>query len=326
MTNLLPLLVSDYNSSELDRLRARLAQLESQQQVGNITYGGHIKVTNAPNVYTVGPFVRDFDSSFPAEFDLKVPENIIRLVRCRLRLKPRPIRLPATVAASSGQLTSDNGGGSTSGGGTSHSHTLPVTTNFAVVATGTVIESVTTGVPSDNQTAGPAGQTGEPNANDTQVNDAAGDPHRHGMALHTHLMENHTHGASHSHDISDSAITVAFGGGQSVVAEAVHTHTTPNHQHTIPGHTHSFTLGITEGGSPANVRLFIDNVDRSAALGGPWAVAAEVDITRYLIDSKLPPQPVIGVHPIKFTTTSVGAIEAFLDFYVIAHPDHTTSF
>lgn len=283
-TSLLSLLTGDPQTSLIEELRSRVALLESERTVGNITYGGPLKTTNAPNVYTVGPFVRDFDSSFPAEFDLLVPDNLIRLIRCKLRLKPRPIRLAASVTSTgSGTLTSDSGGGSTSGS-----------------------SSASTSGSTTHQHSGSIGSSGAHQNSGTTANESnPGDPHNHIFA--TDSGGNHTHSfatdneTAHTHGIS-------------------HTHSTPNHQHTIPSHTHGLTLGISEGGSPANVRLYIDNVDRSAALGGPWGAAAEVDITQYLVDSKLPPEPVAGVHPIKFTTTSVGAIEAFLDFYCIVAP------
>jgi len=121
--------------------------------------------------------------------------------------------------------------------------------------------------------------------------------HGHGMA-HTHTIS-HDHNIAHTHTIP-------------------HTHTM-NHTHNVPGHGHATTLGITEGGTAAGLRLYIDGVDRSAALGGPWGAAALVDITPYLLNVR--GEPVHGAHPIKITATSVGAVEVWFDWLVIAKPN-----
>lgn len=264
---------------EVDRVRHRVAQLEAANKVGNITYGGPIKTVIATSVYTVGPFVRDLSAAFPAEFDLLVPDNILRLIRCQIRIKPKPIRSSVDVAVSG--ATTPSGGGATSGassastsGSTTHQHSGSIGSSGA------------------HQNAGTTGtETG-------------------GYPSHTHIFVTDSGGA-HTHSFATDNETAHVHG-------IAHTHSTPNHTH--PSHDHALTLAISEGGSATSVRLYIDNVDRSAALGGPWSAPATVDITRYLLDSL--GRPVLGVHPIKFTSTTVGAIEAFMDFYVIAKPIH----
>ncbi|MCK5019034.1 MAG: hypothetical protein KAS32_18380, partial [Candidatus Peribacteraceae bacterium] len=63
-----------------------------------------------------------------------------------------------------------------------------------------------------------------------------------------------------------------------------------NHSHTVPNHTHDMTYGIFEDTVyPQSIKVSIDGVDRTAALGGPWgqsdeAADVEVDITEYLTE------------------------------------------
>lgn len=80
-------------------------------------------------------------------------------------------------------------------------------------------------------------------------------------------------------------------------------------------HTHPLTLSISESGMAAGMHLYIDGVDRTTALGGPWSAEATLDITDYLVDVRLRPE--VGAHPIKVTSTAAGAIEAVGDIYGI---------
>jgi hypothetical protein len=74
---------------------------------------------------------------------------------------------------------------------------------------------------------------------------------------------------------------------------ANHTHTVPAHTHdvTIPPHTHPMNYGVFEDSHyPQNISIYINGVDRTLALGGPWAptdaaVEVEVDITEYLVNA-----------------------------------------
>lgn len=90
----------------------------------------------------------------------------------------------------------------------------------------------------------------------------------------------HTHPFSltnHTHTVSD------------------HTHTVniPDHTHSIiiPDHTHDVQYGIFDDSQyPTNISLFVNGVDRTADLGGPWAtsggpVDVDVEISQYLINA-----------------------------------------
>jgi uncharacterized membrane protein YgcG len=103
---------------------------------------------------------------------------------------------------------------------------------------------------------------------------------------------------------------------------ANHTHTLPTHTHqvTIPAHTHPMTYGIYEDTHyPQNIRIHINGIDRTVALGGPWAttdaaVEVEVDITDYLANAS---GGLRQVHEIKFTvsggTNNQGSIDMQVD-------------
>lgn len=81
-------------------------------------------------------------------------------------------------------------------------------------------------------------------------------------------------------------------------------------------HTHPITLAISESGLAAGMHLYIDGVDRTSDLGGPWSTdPVTLDITTYLVDMRL--NPVVGAHAIKVTSTAAGAIEAVGDIYGI---------
>jgi hypothetical protein len=82
------------------------------------------------------------------------------------------------------------------------------------------------------------------------------------------------------------------------VTIAAHDHdvTIGNHTHnvTIAAHTHTLTYGIQDDSDyPANIRIAVNGVDRTSALGGPWDAGGsgldygdlKVDITEYINDA-----------------------------------------
>lgn len=257
---------------EVLRHKVQIAELGAQRDVGNVVYGGPIRTQIATSAFSTGPWIRDLDATFDADFTLWIPDYLLRIIRCQFRLRPVAVRLPATVAAAA---TTPSGGAATSGSEASHAHFLPPQT------------STVTG---DHEHGG-IGTTTSNN----------GGVHTHGVSfIDMSVIGNHSH-------------VVA---GFTSDAGASHSHSTPDHTH--PSHTHALTLGILEGGIAANLRLFIDGVDRTAALGGPWNAAVTLDITQYLIDVRM--KPVAGDHTIKIESSAVGAIELFQDWYVIARP------
>ncbi|MDQ3539958.1 MAG: hypothetical protein M3440_04660 [Chloroflexota bacterium] len=94
---------------------------------------------------------------------------------------------------------------------------------------------------------------------------------------HTHTISSHTHSvSSHSHAVSDHTHSVSS-----------HTHSVSSHTHTVADHTHALIYGVYLGpivNSPF-MRVWINGIDRTVELTGPWNGDFEVDITRYLTDA-----------------------------------------
>lgn len=147
--------------------------------------------------------------------------------------------------------------------------------------------------------------------------------HQHGMA-HTH---NHHHDITHTHNHHhDFTHTHTHNHGMTHTHNHSHDMThTHNHHHTLD-HTHPMTIAssITEGGSPAGVRLYLDTgagyTELTSALGGPWDANFEVQLARYFNDTLQPRQPIIGNHKLLLTSTSVGTLEVNLDWYQMLKP------
>lgn len=236
--------------SDLDEIRTRLTRLSTLVETGNTSYGGPVRANNGPVMWTVGPFREPLDGTFDIDFDLWVPDNLLRLLRVQVRLKPVPIRNTTILQSSpSGTLTSDPNDVTSSGPtDTTSSQPSSITTSQDEDHTHSafnLLPLVTT----------PGGSDGHQHGADYRYPQAGGGDHDHGMA--------HFHNIPHQHTI--------------------------DHQHPIPTHSHTSTLGISEGGTATNLRLHIDGVDRSAVLGGPWSSAALVDITQYLLNVRNEP-------------------------------------
>jgi hypothetical protein len=82
------------------------------------------------------------------------------------------------------------------------------------------------------------------------------------------------------------------------------------------GHTHAIAFGIVEDDeAPGRLRIAIDGTDRTAALGGPWAVGGDiadfaVDIGEYLD---------LGRHTIEVMAgDGQGMIEIVVDLYSVS--------
>jgi len=305
--------VSDLVVSNLDRA----LQTADDILIGKLedtarAFRTHVQ-TNVSN-YTSGPILEELNSSKPMQFDLLIDDNVTQLLRCRLRLKPRAIRSTATGAAS--------GGGQTSSGGGSHSHTV-------------------------------SGQSAEAGGGQTSSSESS---HTHTCPSHRHHVMAIGNAATWAdppyqcnasiYDLYGNLFTYTLGkpfseggtdlytwpGGDGQTSSgggAAHSHTVANHTHTVSGatsstqtdhthtvsdHTHGQVYGIYEGTSAAGLTLKIDGVDRTAALGGPWNSAATLDITQYLQDSD--GVVVQGIHAIEIGSTQLGRVEAWVDWTV----------
>lgn len=157
-------------------------------------------------------------------------------------------------------------------------------------------------------------------ASPTSVPTAA---HQHGMT-HTH---NHHHDITHTHNHHhDFTHTHTHHHGMAHTHNHNHDMThTHSHHHTLD-HVHTTTIGssLTEGGSPAGVRLYLDTgagyTELTSALAGPWDASFEVQLARYFNDTLQPRQPIIGNHKLLLTSTSIGTLEVNMDWYQMLKP------
>ncbi len=100
-----------------------------------------------------------------------------------------------------------------------------------------------------------------------------------------------------------------------------HTHSVPAHTHTVPDHTHDMVYGIFDDTNyPQTLSLWIDGVDRTTALGGPWAatnaaVEIELEISDYLANAAggLRQEHEIEVR----CTTGTGMVEMQIELYEV---------
>ncbi len=294
-------------------------QTEDEVIVGkleNTSRAFRTHVQQSVSNYTMGPVL---DSLGPAggeemTFDAVIDDNVTQLLRCRLRLKPRPIRSTAKGAASGGGQTSSqdtshthyisgqtaqSGGGQTSGQSGSHTHTVPGHRHYigTIGPTGqydTPVQRVWVVRDQYNVAAdiGVGHYSGFSNSITIHTWESDGGGTSGNIGNHTHTVYDHTHTVS----------GVTSGGGSA-------------HSHTVSNHTHSQVYGIYEGSTAAGLRLWIDGVDRTSELGGPWSAASTVDITQYLLDSD--GVVVQGTHQVKITTTTLGRVEVYLDWTVV---------
>jgi hypothetical protein len=246
------------------------------------------------------------ESGKNATLTVKWDANISLVHQAKLTFKVQALRSNVSVAASGGGSTSSGGtshthsvSGTTSSGGTSHTHS--VSGQSASQSGDTlVIEALSraAAVPAGEIPTG-AGTSHNHSSATTDSGGGGGGAHTHTVsggtsseASHTHpsgvywsgstygvSVGTHTHSVSATTSAAESAHTHSVS-GQTATAESSHTHT-------ISAHTHALTYGIYEASSPSNpaINLTINGTNRTAALGGAWNTVGseiEVDITAYL--------------------------------------------
>lgn len=246
------------------------------------------------------------ESGKSATLTVKWDANISLVHQAKLTFKVQALRSNVSVAASGGGSTSSGGtshthsvSGTTSSGGTSHTHS--VSGQSASQSGDTlVIEALSraAAVPAGEIPTG-AGTSHNHSSATTDSGGGGGGAHTHTVsggtsseASHTHpsgvywsgstygvSVGTHTHSVSATTSAAESAHTHSVS-GQTAAAESSHTHT-------ISAHTHALTYGIYEASSPSNpaINITINGTNRTAALGGAWNTVGsevEVDITAYL--------------------------------------------
>jgi hypothetical protein len=269
--------------------------------------------------------------------ELVVPDNCLRLLRCRLKLAPRAIRSTAKGAAA--------GGGATSSVATDHSHSLQGVTSEASGVHSHSLSGTTTDAGGGGATTSAAGAHRHYLAGLGGAGVAWTDPQyiaqltfydpsnnsypvlvgTDSSSLAVVLWTGEDRPAAHTHNVdlpshqhSFSTQTTQEGGSHSHSFGTTTTQAGGSHSHNIPAHTHDQVYGIFEGTNAQQLRLFIDNVDRTSELGGPWNAQASMDITRYLLDDQ--GLPVRGAHSIKVTTAQLGAVDLKVEWVAVVAP------
>jgi hypothetical protein len=289
---------------EVERLKVELGRLRTGQHSGNV-FGGMIRTEIGPGFSYIGPFLRDLDATFPLDFTLPVPDYMLRISTCVLKLKPLPVRSSVTVAEAISAQTSEDGGAQTSGASSSASSGSQTTPSGG---------GSTSGASSDNTSSNESHlHVTDEDVSQTTTEIPSGGNHVHGLTHdhpvdqsgghihelpHTHPTPNHTH-PTHSHGIA-------------------HTHDVIDHRHAVAGHGHDLTLAIAEGGSASQLAILIDGVDRTTALGGPWDDEVEIDVRQYLINARQ--EPVVGTHTFEVQSDTVGAVEVTGHIYCVLRP------
>jgi len=248
--------------------------------------------------------VENLDSSERLKLQIYLPggTNKFRLdsiLEAKLRIQLEYFRAWSTSSAVGGASAPTSGASSAA--------------DTAAVAAGTSGAGGTgaTGSGTANLGANGTGATGSGTAHahatsTTSVNTGAAEPAAHvhtydKVATPTGSEEAHTHtGPSHAH--TDSG----------------HAHTGPSHDHSVPGHVHGMphthTVDIADhehgivygiyisGYKAAGVRVYINTVDRTVALGGPFDTNQDgLDIAPYLAE---------GWNTIEMSSSQLGRIDA----------------
>lgn len=332
------------NGIELNSLtvsnKNELTKTDAVALIGQLRETDHefqISIQTSVSNWTMGPMLEELNSTNPADFDLVIPDNVVQLLRCKLRVKPRAIRSTATGASSGGGATSSSDtshthsiNGGTSGGEASHSHS--VSGQSASSGGGTTTSESGSHRHQVGLISDATDTWGMPNPSNTREitifnstgllghvlkvgDDSSGGTfdgwytveeftdHDHTVAAHTHSVTGTTSGSgsSHSHSVTGST----SGTGSS-------------HSHSVAAHTHSQTYGIFEGSSADDLELIIDGTNVTTELGGPWTSTFEVDITGYFLDSAGVVDQ--GVHDIRIESSTLGRVEVYADWIAAVAP------
>lgn len=233
-------------------------QLDAAQLIIGALEAIELHNTRIQTYPSVRSFVyrRELDPTHAARIPILLTETTTQLNRAILQLTTRPFRTTVRAAQASSSVvgsTASGGGATTSAGGAATSSSGGGANVTSGAENGTM-----------SQTGGVAGQSGSGLPN-------SGGNHTHFGSVFSH---NHTVNIpNHTHTVPD------------------HTHTVPAHTHniTIPAHNHDLDYGIEDDSQrPNTVRIEINGVDVTAALGGAWgvgggAIDVTLDITQFLV-------------------------------------------
>jgi hypothetical protein len=121
-----------------------------------------------------------------------------------------------------------------------------------------------------------------------------------GAGAHDHSLE-----ANHKHDVTIPSHTHTV-----TIPNHTHTVTIPDHTHnvSIPAHTHGMVYGIFESTPATGVKVTINGIDRTVALGG-GAGGFTLDVTNLNITQYM---AIGNWNTIQLSSTQLGRINAVL--------------
>ena len=223
-----------------------------------------------------GPLRRSISSTHPVRVPVRYDPEIRFLHRVMLHITCHPLRSNVQVAAA--------GGGQTTTGGGAHSHSISAhatDSGGGGTVTSDVIGYLIWAYTQNNETWSDPGRReqvvsyGSSAGVDYGVFVGRGSATPTNAELRAQGHQHYVNVPSHGHSISAR------------VTESV-----TNHSHSVSDHTHALVYGIYESTLPSTkqIRIFINGVDRTSALGGPWnANELNLDITQFLQTEFLTP-------------------------------------
>jgi hypothetical protein len=250
--------------STVDRWPVTNAELAAQQMESGRLMEAHpqLSLTYSP----VGPYVRRLDATHNADFTVRIGKEVTYLNYAILRMSTQPLRSSVKSAGGTSTTTSAGGGGTTTseaGGASTPTSSAggastPTTSNFTAHSHNVPVADMAGGTPV-------AFQFGAFTANGDggNVGTSSNGGHSHDVSI-----------SSHTHDVSISPHA---------------------HDVTYPTHTHDVTAAVTvtygiyqDTVYPTGLNLYINGVNVSEELGGPWDAGGgitnlELDITSFLV-------------------------------------------
>jgi hypothetical protein len=223
-----------------------------------------------------GPLRRSIDDTHPVVVTVRYDPEIRFLHRVMLHVTCHPLRSNVQVAAA--------GGGQTTTASGEHSHSINAYTTEAGgggTSTSDVVGNLIWARTMNNETWSDPGRREQVVSYGSSAGVDYGMFVGRGAATPTNanlFAQEHYHNVSlpsHSHSVSGQTTTAA----------------TP-HSHSVADHTHALVYGIYESTLPSTkqIRILINGVDRTSALGGPWdATELNLDITQFLQTQFLTP-------------------------------------
>lgn len=281
---------------------ARWRQTDEEVLIGAIETLQAFKTAIKPYAFLhkSGPVRESIDASRHLRLDVEIAANVRGLLQSTLRVWLRPLKSNVRTVEDGGGDTSSAGGGhshsinagSSSGGGSSHSHPI---SGFVEGPSDPFGSQSDQNVHTGDHLQGDPSDRPSSSARDLETGDdfiTSPGRHAHGVNHHFHQLSGDSPAAAnpvHVHkmgnDIQESSET-----GHTHDISGRSTTTNTGHDHTIDPHNHALDYGIFEDSLPNTpaIQVWIDNVDRTGALGGPWNVATlpPLDISAYMQDAQ----------------------------------------